>query len=252
MNANVVAIDGPSYVGKSEIAKALAGLIGFTSLNTGHMYRAIAKWVLDHQIPLENPDDLVTAAKGLQFSFKATPEGSRTVVNQEDWTDELNRLEIVQLASKVAQIPKIREILNAYQRRYALNASVVVEGRDIGSVIFPDAKWKFFITASVEARARRLYKMMGEEERKIYPTEDSRILRIRALDDARRKRTVAPLKMAEDAILYDNSDSPSAAQDALILQYYIRHSKEIRRNAVLLESKESSHKVFHGKHCPAS
>ena len=237
MSANVIAIDGPSYVGKSTISKSLAELMGYTFINTGHMYRTIAKKCLDAKIASENRSVVCELAGKTDIQFRTTSEGTLTFVDGEDWTAKLGAAEIVLFASKIAPIPELRELLTAMQRTYAQKQTIVMEGRDIGSVVFPDALWKFYVTASKEIRAWRMYKLMTPEEKKACADHHVLIPKIEELDDSDMNRAIAPLKKADDAIVYDNSDSPSEKQDALILQYYLTHGEEIIQNTKLLPSK---------------
>lgn len=238
MSAKVIAIDGFSYVGKSTIAKTLADLMGFTYINTGHMFRSVAKMCIDQGVAPENRKAVLKTTESIDFCFSNARGSYQTIINGEDWTASLDDYSIVLAASKIAVIPQVRDILAAKQREYARDEMIVIEGRDIGSVVFPDALWKFFITASIEVRAKRMYKMMDAKQR--HGVKDFRELmpKVKALDDSDLHRPVAPLKMADDAILYDNSDSPDERQDALILQYYITHADEIARNAGRLAARK--------------
>lgn len=237
MSTRVIAIDGPSYVGKSSVAQTLAHLLGLTFINTGHMYRSVARLCLDRGIPHDDTAAVLEAARGARIKFLPGRGTFQTWVNEEDWTEKLDHNTTVLFASKIAVIPELRALLTGMQRAYARQNMIVMEGRDIGSIVFPDAAWKFFITASADVRARRMFKMMTPDEQK--QTGDYKVLlpKIEELDQADRNRKIAPLVQAPDAIVYDNSDSPDARQDALILQYYITHAGEIAENAPHLASK---------------
>lgn len=237
MTSKVVAIDGTSYVGKSTIAKCLAALTGYAYVNTGHMFRSVAKMCLDQRIILENVEDVLRRAEGMEFAFRKEGDRYLTLVNGENWTDRLDDYEVVLAASKVATIGKLRDILLEKQRQYARKETIVMEGRDIGTVVFPDAAWKFFVTASAEVRAKRMLKLMPAEQKAKVADFRELISKVQALDDSDMKRSVAPLRVAPDAIVYDNSDSPSEMQDALILQYYMTHGPEIIKNTKVLREK---------------
>ena len=133
--------------------------------------------------------------------------------------------EIVLCASYIAKIPALREILTSLQRGYAERETIIMEGRDIGSEVFPDAEWKFFVTASLEVRARRMLKMMDAEERKKVADANELIPKVRELDQNDMQRAIAPLRQAKDAIVYDNSDSPTAEQDAQVLNVHMTQKK---------------------------
>lgn len=237
MSANVIAIDGPAYVGKSQIAQTLAKELGYTFINTGHMYRAMARRAIELgvsptdetallKMPFEiwffNGSTLVSDGAPVGGAWDWTRKLERHGAN---WTNELDQVNFVRLASEIAKLPKVRECFTRIQRSYARNSWVVMEGRDIGTVVFPDAAWKFFVTASEEVRARRLLKMTLPEKRP--PIDYAAALeKIRAFDDSDTNRKIAPLRKAEDAIEYDNSDSPSAREDAEELLNCIKNGRE--------------------------
>lgn len=238
MTSDVIAIDGVSYAGKSTIARELALLSGATYVNTGHMYRAVALAVRRAKISPEKAPAVLEAARPLDFSFPQEGRRFLTLVNGEDWTAELDQYPVVELASRIAILPEVRQLLTEKQRQLALSRTLVMEGRDIGSVVFPDARWKFFVSASLEVRARRMYKVMSEAEKKACPDPRTLIPKIAELDDRDRNRKVAPLVRPPDAVYYDNSDSPSEVQDALILHYYMHHAAEILQNAPVLQRRQ--------------
>ncbi len=207
MSAKVIAIDGPAYVGKSQIAQAVARDLKYEFINTGHMYRAIARISLEETIAADDEESLMELPCEIYF------EKGRTIVNGNDWTQGLDKVEIVETAGKVAKLPRVREKLTALQREYAKKQWIVMEGRDIGTVVFPDAEWKFFVTASEEIRARRVLKMLTPEEKGTIDFAAA-LEKIRQIDSADKNRKIAPLRQAADAYVYDNTDSPSAQEDA--------------------------------------
>ncbi len=232
--AKVIAIDGPSYVGKSSISKALSELTGFTYVNTGHMYRAVAKKCLELRISAEDESSVIGIAQETQIDFKRAAADTLTLVDGNDVTHDLNAPEIVLNASKIAKIPALRVLLTSLQRGYAQKQTIIMEGRDIGSQVFPDAEWKFYITANLEIRASRMLKMMDDDARQKIKDATVLIPKIKELDENDTNRPIAPLKKADDAIIYDNSDSPTAAQDAIVLNYYIKHFIEMKNNFSVL------------------
>ena len=244
MSAKVIAIDGPAYVGKSQIAGALSGLTGYAFMNTGHMYRTVAKKARKGGLHAAEKDALLKCASALEFRFEA----GKTYVNGEDWTLSLDDPEIVSFASKIAAIPELRAVLTDLQRQYAQKEWIIMEGRDIGSVVFPDARWKFFVTASLEVRAFRMRKMMPPAEQSQCPDFRVLIPKVLEIDEADRNRKVAPLVAAPDALIYDNAESPSAIQDARVLHYYLTHEDEVIRNAEILKHTALSTGVQSGKH----
>jgi cytidylate kinase len=237
MSSNVIAIDGPCYAGKSTIALALARLTGYTYINTGHMYRTVAKEALQQGISLTDIEAIISIAEALSICFEQQDDSCRTIVNGEDLTDSLDSLQIASGAAQIASYTELRQVLTDMQRSYAGGEPVIFEGRDIGSVVFVDAVWKFFITASVEVRAKRMKKILMKTQNESLLDMTTLMATIDERDERDQKRIIAPLKMANNAILYDNSDSPSAAQDALILQYYMNHISEIVRNVPFLKNK---------------
>lgn len=226
MNAKVIAIDGPAYVGKSQIAQSLAKTLGYTFINTGHMYRAMARRAIelnvvasDETALLKMPFD-VWFVDGSTFVSHGAPAGVA-----HDWTKELDQVKFVEFASQIAKLPGVRERLTRIQRGYAQNDWIVMEGRDIGTEVFPDAEWKFYVDASEEIRAKRLLKMLPEAEQGKIKLEEA-LQRISQIDKSDRGRKIAPLRKAEDAILYDNSKSPDAETDAREILACIKAGKE--------------------------
>src|SRR3954469_444130 len=149
----VVAIDGPAGAGKSTIARRVAERLGFTYINTGAMYRAIALWALRLGTELSDMHRLEQLAK--EATLELSSGGTRVVLNGEDVTEEIRSAEVTEAASKVSAIPAVRRALLGVQRKIADQTSVVMEGRDIGSVVFPNAQVKIFLDADPHERARR-------------------------------------------------------------------------------------------------
>jgi CMP/dCMP kinase len=223
MGSKVIAIDGPAYVGKSQIAQAVSKKLGYEFINTGHMYRALARVALESGVSLSDEKALS------QIPFEVWFENGQTIVEQnsktENWTNGLNRVEIVESAGVVAKLPGVRARLTAMQRDYAKTKWIVMEGRDIGTVVFPDAEWKFFVTASEKVRAERILKMLSPEEKGTidFAKAHEKILQI---DSADKNRKIAPLRQADDAIVYDNGESPSAIEDAEEILNCMKMGKE--------------------------
>lgn len=233
--AQVIAIDGPSYVGKSTISRSLAERRGYLYINTGHMYRAVGMQALKEGIAPDNAPEIVRLAETLDFRFETGKGTCRTLVNGTDVTKLLDRQEFVFFASKISKIKPLRDILTRKQREFSQTQPIVMEGRDIGTIVFPDAMYKFFVTASLDIRAKRMHKIMPENEKAACADYRTLIPKIEELDEIDRNREIAPLRIAEDAIIYDNTDSPSEDQDAIILEYYMTHREEIIKNTELLK-----------------
>jgi cytidylate kinase len=192
----VVTIDGPAGAGKSTVARRLAERLGFAYVNSGAIYRAVA-WRALQGVPVE---DILPA---LRVEFARGPGGPRTRVDGRDVTEALYTPEVSELAARLSQRPEVRAYADALQRECAGRGSVVVEGRDAGTVVFPDAEWKFYLDASLEARAgRRL-----AERRAVGERADLDAIRtaIRARDEADATRPVAPLVRRADQVWIDSS-----------------------------------------------
>ena len=260
MKQNVIALDGLSYVGKSTIAQSLAKLTGYSYINTGHMYRAVAKLALERGIPAGNVEVLSAMTRGMEIHFENSPVQPRTIVNGQDWTTAMDDDRTVRFAPQIAALPAIRDILTEQQRTMAQKTTIIMEGRDIGTVVFPQAKWKFFVSASFEIRARRMYKRLPPElKAKISLTDPAFLDKLRLLDESDLNRPVAPLRKAEDAIEYDNSTSPTEMEDALILYYCLHHPDAVENHFIPygLETLRAAQSCYEkkerqsmrGKHC---
>src|SRR5918992_5316445 len=183
----VVAIDGPAGAGKSSVARGLADALGFTYLDSGAMYRAVGLMTLRHG-----------GAASEQAERLELELGDRVIVNGEDVTEAIRSPEVTEAASRVATNPKVREALVAKQRELLADGDWVAEGRDIGTVVAPDAALKVFLTASPEERARRRAKELG--------TDVDTVLRDQALRDAQdESREHSPLQVASGAVELDTT-----------------------------------------------
>ena len=197
----IVTIDGPAGSGKSTAAKALAKRLGFEFLDTGAMYRAVAWSCLQSNIAPENESSVSELTRSLKIQFQK----GRLLVNQQDATDLIRTSAVSTVASIVAQHPAVRETLVDLQRDCAKHSHTVTEGRDQGTVVFPDAHCKFFLTAQSEVRAQRRYEEMSEDADR--PAFEQLVEEIKERDDRDANRSIAPLKPAEDAESIDTSDS---------------------------------------------
>ncbi|MCS3915865.1 (d)CMP kinase [Caldanaerobacter subterraneus] len=195
-----IAIDGPAGAGKSTVAKKLAKLLGFTYIDTGAMYRAITLKVLRENISLEDEERIVEVARKSDISL----DGERVFLDGEDVSEEIRKPIISQKVSVVSQIPEVREILVKKQRKIAEGKNVVMDGRDIGTVVLPDAQFKFFLTASLEERARRRYEELKNKGTEVKYEEVLEEIKKRDSLDSGRK--TSPLTIPEGAILIDTTD----------------------------------------------
>lgn len=197
-----IAIDGPAGTGKSTVAKKIAEKLGIEYLDTGAMYRAVSKFFLDRKL---DPDDLNEKVvenlfKEIEFDLK-----DRTLyLNGKPLGDEIRSPEVGKVVSKIASLKIVREKLTEIQKRLSENRSIVVEGRDIGTVVLPDAELKIFLTASANERAkRRLRELVSKGVKISFQEVLNEILQRDELDS---KREVAPLKPAEDSIIINTDD----------------------------------------------
>ena len=204
MNMNyAIAIDGPAGAGKSTIAKVLAKELGLIYVDTGALYRTVGYYTTGRGITLEDIDGITAALSDLTVDLKYVDGVQRVFANGEDVSDYIRTPAISMAASAVSAIPAVRAYLLNTQRDIAAKNSVVMDGRDIGTVILPDAKIKIFLTASPESRAKRRY---DELQAKGDPATYEEVLADmvkRDYDDSH--RAAAPLKQAEDAVLVDTS-----------------------------------------------
>jgi cytidylate kinase len=191
----VVAIDGPAGAGKSTIAKRVAERLGFTYINTGAMYRAIALWALRLGTELSDMHRLEQLATEARLELSSG--GSRVILNGEDVTEEIRSPEVTEAASKVSTVPAVRRALLGLQRKIADETSVVMEGRDIGSVVFPNAQVKIFLDADPRERARR--RTIELKQSGTSTDTETVEAEMRERDGRDRTRAEAPLVQSPDA-----------------------------------------------------
>ena len=202
VNKIIVAVDGYSSCGKSTIAKALAKYAGYIYVDTGAMYRAVALFA--HRAGLaEHLEQVVERLQDIHISFVQTPNGQHVTLNGEDVEAEIRTLEIGNLASQVSTIKEVRAFLVAQQQVMGEHKGIVMDGRDIGTVVFPQAELKLFLTASPEVRAkRRFLELQAKGDNPDY----EEVLRATNERDYRdTHRAESPLRQAEDAVVVDNS-----------------------------------------------
>ncbi len=206
---NIVTIDGPSGAGKSTISKLLAARLQYTYLDTGAMYRVVGLQVLRDGLDLEVQgarEKLASLLAALDMTLAPGEEGreTRAFLNGEDVSDAIRTPEMAMVASRVSAQAEVRKKLTEMQRIIGNNGAIVAEGRDMGTVVFPDAMHKFFLDASPMERAKRRQKQLAENGRKIEYQEILAQIQKRDEDDS--SRTLAPLKPAEDAVIIDSSE----------------------------------------------
>ncbi|HBN08975.1 MAG TPA: (d)CMP kinase [Cyanobacteria bacterium UBA8530] len=207
----IIAIDGPAGAGKSTVAKLVAKMLGYLYLDTGAMYRALTWKAMQHQLDWQNEEQLAALAKKTELKLENSAEGTNVWVDGQDVTSFIRSPEVNRRVSALAKSPPVREVLVALQRRLGEEGAVVMEGRDIGSIVFPKAEVKVFLNASPAERARRRLKDLEAQGVKTSLEELSEEIRQRDWTDS--TRSVSPLKKANDAIDLD-SDGLSAEQIA--------------------------------------
>lgn len=198
-----VAIDGPAGAGKSSVAKAVAKKLGFIYVDTGALYRSIGVNALRHSIATDDAEAVASLLPETKVELKYIDGTQRVFLNGEDVSEAIRMPEASMAASNVSAIPAVRTFLLDLQRDMAKNNNVIMDGRDIGTVILPDAQYKFFLTASAEVRADRRFKEL--KEKGIDVDYNSLLEEIIQRDYNDSHRATAPLKQADDAILIDSS-----------------------------------------------
>ena len=204
----IIAIDGPSGAGKSSVSKEVAIRLGFSCLDTGAMYRSIAWKALQEDVAFEDAEGLGRIAREYEIEFEHEPGNPSPVgvkIGGADVTKAIRTAEIDRSVSAVSAVPAVRKALVVQQQRLGRSGDYVVEGRDIGTVVFPDAEVKVFLTASNEARARR--RVLQNEQRGVGATDFDEVLAdIIRRDEKDSSRATSPLKAADDAVIIDSSD----------------------------------------------
>ena len=202
----VITVDGPSGSGKGTVCRLLADKLGWDVLDSGAIYRVLSLAALHHQIALDNEEALVPLAANLdvQFLVDSQTNAGKVILEGEDVTTTIRNEEVGAAASKVAALPRVREALLRRQRAFRTENGLIADGRDMGTVVFPDATLKIYLTASAQERARRRFVELNE--RGLDVTLSGLLEDIQARDDRDMNRAVAPLVPAEDAIELDTSE----------------------------------------------
>ncbi|EGQ7759678.1 cytidylate kinase [Vibrio vulnificus] len=199
----VVTVDGPSGAGKGTLCMLLSKKLGFQLLDSGAIYRVLALAAIHHGVDTESEDALVPLATHLDVQFVAEGDLVKVILEGEDVSKELRKEETGMAASKVAALPRVREALLRRQRAFEAAPGLVADGRDMGTVVFPNAKAKIFLDASAEERAHRRLKQL--QDKGLDVKFDDLLSEIQERDDRDRNRPVAPLRPAEDALVLDST-----------------------------------------------
>ena len=219
-NKIIVAIDGYSSCGKSTIAKALAKYAGYTYVDTGAMYRAVALYA--QRIGIANPEsgytDLLAQLDNIHIDFIQTPDGQHVTLNGEDVESSIRTLEIGNSASQISTIKEVRAFLVAQQQAMGEKKGIVMDGRDIGTVVFPNAELKLFLTASPEVRADRRFKELQAKGEN--PVWEDVLADVNDRDYRDTHRAESPLRQADDAVVVDNSHMSREEQMEYIIEVF--------------------------------
>ena len=230
MEKIIIAIDGFSSCGKSTMAKDLAHELGYIYVDTGAMYRCVALYALQHKLFLKdgeiNIPELEAAMPNINISFKLNKETGRpdTYLNNENVENKIRTMEVSSHVSSIAAIPFVREALVAQQQKMGKDKGIVMDGRDIGTVVFPNAELKIFVTASPEVRAQRRYDELMEKGMEADYNEILENVKRRDYIDSH--RDVPPLRKADDAIELDNSNISIEEQKQWLINQYKRVCKK--------------------------
>ncbi len=203
----IVTLDGPSGVGKSTISRKIAAILGYSYLDTGAMYRAVGLHLQLKGVDIENSETVAANLAGISIHLLPAEKDDNdtgVLLNGKNVSKDIRTSEISMVASKVSSYPAVREKLTQMQREIGSQGKIVAEGRDVGTVVFPDAAYKFFLEADVEERALRRVGQMRLEGSNVTKESILEMINKRDRDDS--ERTTAPLKKAEDALLIDTTN----------------------------------------------
>lgn len=214
----IIAIDGYSSSGKSTLAKDLAKELSMVFIDTGAMYRAVTLYFIRQDVDIHDRDAVLAALKSIDITFKNIEGKNTCYLNGEQVEKEIRSPQVSDRVSDVARIAEVRTELVRLQRHMGKHSSVVMDGRDIGTVVFPDADLKLFVTASIEERAQRRYKEMVKKG--IDVTLKEVLDNLEKRDRIDTTREISPLKQAEDAHLIDNTYLDQTEQLKIALAYY--------------------------------
>ena len=220
-----IAIDGPSGAGKSTLARKLAEKLNYIYVDTGALYRTVGLYILRNNIDPKNTDKVANVLPEIQVALRFINGEQHVYLNGEDVSADIRLHEVSQYASLVSAIPAVRQFLFETQRKMAAENDVIMDGRDIGTVVLPEADVKIFLTASAEVRANRRYKELLERGQQV--VYEQILEDVNRRDEQDMNRPVAPLKPAEDGVIVDTSDC--SFDESLALLY--KTIKERLKNA---------------------
>lgn len=210
MKKIIIAIDGFSSCGKSTLAKALAKELNYGFVDSGAMYRAVTLYLIQHKIDLQNVPAVGKALEAIQIRFVASSSGNRTYLNGQDVEEQIRTMEVSEWVSPVAAIPIVRRAMVKQQQEMGKEKGIVMDGRDIGTVVFPEAELKLFVTADPDVRAQRRFLELKNKGQEIELEEVRKNLQERDHIDS--TRADSPLRQADDALILDNTNFTPAQQ----------------------------------------
>lgn len=216
----VLTVDGPSGAGKGTLCQALADYLGWHLLDSGAIYRVLALAALRHQIDFSMEADLIPLAIHLDVSFQSQNRCLRVILDKEDVSDKIRTELVAHSASQLASFPKVREALLKRQRAFQKAPGLIADGRDMGTLVFPDAFIKIFLHASPQERARR--RMIELQKKGVNVTLSSILSKMNDRDDRDATRQIAPLLPASDALIIDSTHMP--AQE--VVEQVLEHAKK--------------------------
>lgn len=218
----IIAVDGYSSSGKSSMARALASAVGYRYIDSGAMYRAVTLWAMRHGMVDAGSVDvgaLIKALPEININFRPNSDGTQsTMLNGEDVENEIRRMEVSNNVSQVAVIPEVRRRLVALQQDFGREKGIVMDGRDIGTTVFPDAEMKVFVSASPRTRAERRYKELMDKG--VPATFDEVLANVVKRDHIDETREESPLRKADDAAVLDNSEMSVEEQNEWLLSLF--------------------------------
>ena len=220
----VIAIDGPAGAGKSTLAAHLARRFGFLNLETGAMYRALALKAIDADLDLDDQASLLDLCGITRIELEPTRDGNRVLLDGRDVSRRIRDSDVTAAASRASVHPQVREWMVAQQRALGEAGGVVMEGRDIGTAVFPDAEVKIFLDAAPEIRGNRRFRQVGSSEHETAPVTEAAVLdEMKARDQRDRNRAESPLRPAADAVLVDSTamslDEVLARSEAIVQEH---------------------------------
>lgn len=217
-----IAVDGYSSCGKGTLAKGLAASLKYTFIDTGAMYRAVTLYFIRTNISIQETPGLASTLQNVKLDFQYDDSGNQiTLLNGENVENEIRQMQVSKMVSPVSKLPSVREFLTQIQKQLAEMKGVVMDGRDIGTVVLPDAELKIFMTASPEIRARRRFDELQRNGNSEITFEEV-LQNINERDRIDSSRELSPLKPAEDAVVIDNSFLSKTEQLAQVLDLAVR------------------------------